>query len=311
MPHQDDSAASSPPAGGAAVVDRPGLLAALAARISDHITMTKPGITVMVGVTAGIGFVVGAGGAFEWVSFAAALVGTAMSCMGAGVFNQVIERDTDALMRRTADRPLPAGRVSVGEAMLAGVVLAVAGVGLLWVAGNLLAAALAALTIVTYAMVYTPLKRMHSVSTVIGAVPGAMPPVIGYAAAAQWIGVEAVLLFAIMFWWQIPHFLAIGWLYRDEYARAGLPILPVIDPTGAQTFRQILVTSGLLLVAGLLPTLFGFAGWIAFAVALAAGGWFLVLAVRLVRQPTRQRARGLFLASLVYLPVVLAAVVVG
>ncbi len=298
---------------GAAVVDeRAGVLAAISARVSDHVALTKPGITVMVVVTAGIGFIVGSGGAIaNWPGLLAALVGTALSCMGASVFNQVYERDTDGRMTRTADRPLPAGRLGMGEAMVVGAAYAAAGVALLWVGTNVLAATVAALTIVLYAMVYTPLKRMHNVSTVVGAVPGAMPPVIGYAAAAQWVGVEAVLLFAIMFWWQIPHFLAIGWLYREQYAKAGLPILPVVDPGGRQTFVQILVTSVLLLVAGVAPTLLGYAGWLAFAVALAAGLGFFALAVRLVMAPTRGRARGLFLASLVYLPVVLAAVVVG
>lgn len=287
---------------------------AVAMRFSDHLTLVKPGITVMVLITAAIGFAFGAqgvaGGWQWWWLLAVTVVGTGLSCMGAGTLNQVIERDTDQCMARTRDRPLPAGRMTIGEATVQGLLLSVAGVAVLWLGANLLAALLSAFTIISYVMVYTPLKRLSWTSTQVGAVPGAMPPVIGYAVAAGYVGPEALLLFAIMALWQIPHFLAIGLLCRDDYAAAGMPILPVLDgETGRRSHRWNLATAAALLVAGVSPTLLGYTGWWAFAVALLCGVGFLVLAVRLVQQPGRARARALFLASLAYLPLVLGVLV--
>lgn len=282
---------------------------ALSVRLSDHLTLTKPGITAMVVITAFIGFAMGAVDA-SWspVALLAALVGTGLSCMGASVYNQVYERDTDALMRRTQDRPLPAGRLSVGEAIVAGTLFSVLGVGVLWTGANGLAAALSAFTIFSYCLIYTPMKRVSSASTIVGAVPGAMPPVIGYAAVTGRVGIEAVLLFLIMFVWQLPHFYAIGYLYREDYARARLPILPVIDATGRRTFRQILITSVALLIVGVLPALVGGGGVFTLLAGAVCGGAFLALAIKLVLTGTRNQARALFLASLVYLPVVLTVV---
>lgn len=282
-----------------------------ASRLADHVTLTKPGITVMVVVTAFIGFfmaVLGAGTLWSPWTLLATLAGTGLSCMGASVFNQIYERDTDARMGRTSTRPLPDARLSLIEAWLSGVALSGLGVGLLWFGAHPLAAGLSAFTIASYALLYTPMKRRHHSSTIIGAVPGAMPPVIGAAAATGSIGLEAALLFAIMVVWQLPHFWAIGLLYRDEYAAAGLPILPVIDQGGRRTRRQILVTSAALLVLGVLPTLLGVTGALALIVAAACGGAFFALAVRLVRNPGRPQARTLFLASLAYLPIVLSVI---
>ena len=284
---------------------------ALAARLSDHVALTKPGITVMVVITAFVGFAMAAPGAWSPVMLLLTLAGTALSCMGASAFNQVYERDTDAKMRRTQTRPLPAGRLPVREAIASGAVLSLLGLALLWLGANWLAAALSAFTILSYALIYTPLKRRSSSSTIIGAVPGAMPPVIGAAAATGSVGLEAALLFAIMFVWQLPHFWAIGMLYRDQYADAGLPILPVIDETGRRTRRQILLWCVALLALGVLPTLLGVSGYVSAAVGLVCGGAFLALAVRLVVQPGRKQARVLFLASLVYLPVMLPTLVMN
>ncbi|MFN3168865.1 MAG: heme o synthase [Phycisphaeraceae bacterium] len=280
---------------------------------ADYKDLTKPRITRMVVVTAAIGFVFGfAGpiGELPLLPFAIAMIGTALSCMAASVFNQVMERDTDALMHRTRHRPLAAGRIAVKPALMFGALLTVAGVGVLAAYGQYLAAGLCAFTIASYALLYTPLKRRTSLALLIGAVPGAVPPMIGYAAAAHDLGPAAWLLFAIMFVWQVPHFLAIAWLYRDDYARAKLAMLPVIDPTGLRTFRQTLIGCLLLLPLGILPSAIGITGRWAFAAGLLCGLGFLAFGVMLVLKPTRDHARRLFFASLVYLPVVLAVMLI-
>lgn len=279
-------------------------------RFADYGTLTKPRITLLVVITAAIGYAMGVhavGDLWDWTTLVATLLGTGLSCMGASVFNQVYERDTDALMRRTANRPIAAGRMTVREAMLAGIALSLLGVGTLVAFANPLAAALSAFTIFSYALVYTPMKRVSHWALWVGAVPGAMPPVIGYAAATGRIGLAAVLLFSIMFIWQVPHFLAIAWLYREEYAKAGFPMLPVLQPDGRSTFAQILATCLVLLAAGVLPTLVGACGLTYFVVSATAGMLFMGCAFDLALSPTRQRARRVFFASLVYLPVVLGA----
>ncbi|MEM9414493.1 MAG: heme o synthase [Planctomycetota bacterium] len=295
--------------------DQPGS-AARPSRFDDFKQLTKPRITRMVVITAAIGFYMALPGGWRttpWLTFAIAMLGTALSCMSASAFNQAYERDTDALMTRTRNRPVAAGRASAGYANKLGVLLGVAGVGLLAAFGLYLAAALCVFTIVSYAWVYTPMKRTTSLALIVGAVPGAMPPMIGYAAATDSpgsLGPAAWLLFAVMFVWQIPHFLAIAWLYRDEYAKANLAMLPVIDPTGTRTFRQTLIGCLLMLPIGLLPTALGVSGRVYFFVALACGLGFLAYAVALVAKPTRTNARLLFFASLIYLPVVMAAMLI-
>ena len=282
--------------------------------LTDYKELTKPRITRMVVITAAIGFVFGVDAApapaFPWLTLVIAMIGTALSCMAASVFNQVLERDTDALMHRTRNRPLAAQRIAVRPALAFGALLTLAGVGILAAYGLYLAAALCAFTIASYALVYTPLKRHTSLALLIGAVPGAVPPMIGYAAAANDLGPAAWLLFAIMFVWQVPHFLAIAWLYRDDYARARLAMLPVIDPTGLRTFRQTLIGCLLLLPLGILPSAIGITGRWAFAAGLLCGLGFLAFGVLLVLRPTRDNARRLFLASLVYLPVVLTVMLI-
>jgi protoheme IX farnesyltransferase len=279
---------------------------------SDYKTLTKPRITRMVVITAAIGFVFGvsATSAFPWLTCVIAMVGTALSCMAASVFNQILERDTDALMDRTKNRPIAAGRIATKPALIFGILLTAAGVGLLAAFGLYLAAALCAFTIASYAVIYTPLKKHTSLALLIGAVPGALPPMIGYAAAAETLGPAAWLLFAIMFVWQVPHFLAIAWLYRDDYAKAKLAMLPVIDPTGLRTFRQTLIGCLLLLPLGILPSAMDVAGKSYFAASLLCGLGFLAFGVLLVLKPTRENARRLFLASLVYLPVVLTVMLI-
>lgn len=283
---------------------------------ADWNQLTKPRITLMVVITAYIGYELGVRGMAKAGAVAPAaashtttqmllmLLGTALSCMGAGIFNQVLERDTDALMKRTKHRPLPAGRVPVARAMALGLTLSLLGVALLVMVANPLTAILSAFTILSYALIYTPMKRLSSTCTIVGAVPGAMPPIMGFTAATGTIQPIALVLFAILFIWQLPHFLAIAWLYKDDYARAGLPMLPVIDPDGSATGRQILASCLALLPLGLMPTMLGACGLFYLAGALISGAIFLAYGVALVRGRTRAQARALFFASLIYLPVV-------
>ncbi len=290
-------------------------------RVRDYQTLTKPRITLLVVITAGIGYALamrgggeGAGGSWQawgWAGLIGTLAGTAMSCMAASVFNQVIERRTDAKMPRTADRPLAAGRVPVGEALALGLALTLAGQGLLCLLGTPLASGLAAFTILSYALVYTPLKTVTPWALYIGAIPGAMPPLIGYAAVTGSVGVDAAgawAVFLIMVVWQVPHFLAIGYLYRDDYAAAGMAMHAVRDPTGRSSFSRAIAWCALLLPVGMLPTWLHVSGWIAFAVATVCGVVFLITAVDLAARPSRGRARRLFFASLIYLPVVLTVI---
>jgi heme o synthase len=281
--------------------------------LRDLVTLTKPRITLMVMVTVCVGFMFGAaaaGGGWDWLTLCAALIGAALSCMGASVLNQTYERDTDALMDRTMDRPMPTGRIGAPVGWALGLILSTAGVLTLGLMTTWLAAGVSLFTIVSYAAIYTPMKRTSHMATIVGAAPGALPPVLGYAAASGAIGIEAVLIFAIMFVWQIPHTLAIYWLYKEDFAKAGFPMLPVIDPSGAQTFRQILIGSLLLLPLGLTPTLFGISGLIYFVTAFACGLLMLICSLWLAAEPTRSRARSLFFASLVFLPVVLVVMLV-
>ncbi len=281
------------------------------ARFSDLSQLTKPRITVMVAVTTFIGYQLGVGSTMTLdLVLLATLLGTSLSCMGACALNQVVERDTDARMNRTADRPIPAGRMTAATGSLIGVLLSIAGVGLLAAGANGLAALLSAVTIVSYVCMYTPLKRVTSISTIVGAVPGALPPVMGYAAATGRIELPIVVVFLIMFLWQLPHFLAIAWLYRKDYARAGMPMLPVLDPTGVSTFRQMLLGCLAMLPLGLLPTMLGISGVVYFAGAMICGLMFLATAIALVIRPTRSRAKWVFYASLVYLPAVLALMMI-
>ncbi|MEO1237915.1 MAG: heme o synthase [Planctomycetota bacterium] len=294
-------------------------------RLRDYQMLVKPKITRLVVVTAAIGFVLAwrQGHAWTWLMLVGTLAGTAMSCMAASVFNQVIERRTDAKMPRTADRPMAAGRVPTAEAWALGGALLLLGQAALCMFGTPLASALAAFTVATYALVYTPMKRWSPAALYVGAIPGAMPPLIGYTAVTGELFTQAALaawvVFAVMAVWQVPHFLAIGVMYRDDYAAAGLAMHAVRDPSGASSRRNTVIGCVVLLAAGALPTWLGFAGWIALAVASVGGLVFLAFALRWVwavrgegvgYAVERRWARRVFFASLIYLPVVLAAIVV-
>jgi protoheme IX farnesyltransferase len=272
------------------------------ASAADWLELAKPRITAMVAFTALVGFVT-ASPAPPWTPvLAAALLGTALVAAGASVLNQVYERETDALMLRTQSRPIPSGRIRPAPATAFGTLLTVAGLVLLLLGCGLLAAAVALGTWVSYLFAYTPLKRRTPLATLVGAVPGALPPVIGWAAARGRLDAGAFILFAILFLWQIPHFLAIAWLYRDDYARAGLPMLPVLDREGSFTARQAVLHSLALLLVSLAPAAAGLAGGAYAGGALLLGVALTLCALRLARARDLVAARGLFLASLVYLP---------
>jgi protoheme IX farnesyltransferase len=277
-------------------------LAAPRTCVGDYVELTKPRITAMVVLTALVGFVMASPGATSSARLLAALVGTALVASGASALNMVLERDTDARMHRTRTRPLPAGRLRVVDAVWFGIALTALGLAeLLWLSGGL-AALVATTTWATYLFVYTPLKRRTSLSTLVGAVPGALPPLIGWAAARQALDPGAWVLFTILFLWQVPHFLAIAWIYRDDYARGGLPMLPVLDPEGRLTSRQALAHSLALLVVSLAPATAGMAGGAYLAGAALLGLGLVAFALRLAVRRTAAAARGLFLASVAYLP---------
>ena len=229
-------------------------------RVLDYLALTKPRLNALVVATSAAGYYLGTTGRLDFERMVQAVAGTALVAGGAAVLNQVYERDTDALMRRTRLRPLPDGRVSPADARVFGVVLAAAGLAMLAARSTLLAALLAAATLVVYLVVYTPMKRRSPVATLIGAVPGALPPLIGWTAAngRHWLG--GLTLFSIVFLWQIPHFMAIAWLYRDDYGKAGFPMLPVIEPDGRKTGRQAVAYAAALLPVSLVPSLIGLSG---------------------------------------------------
>ena len=277
--------------------------------VADLIELTKPRITVMVVVTAGIGMLLAANGGLPLELIIHTLVGTALLSAGSSALNQVLERDLDALMERTADRPLPAGRMSADAGLLFGVGLAIVGLLELAVGVNLLTALLGAVALAGYVFVYTPLKRFSSLATLVGAVPGAIPPLMGWAAVENGVGAGGWVLFGILFLWQLPHFLAIAWLCREDYARAGFPMLPVIEPSGRSTARQMILYGAALLPVSLLPTILGLTGLTYFLGTLSLGCFFLGFCVAFSLSFSRQAARRVLLISVLYLPAVLIVMV--
>jgi protoheme IX farnesyltransferase len=280
-------------------------LAVAEGRLAAYVALTKPRITVMVLVTVATGFLLGARGASHPSTLLLTLLGTGLVAGGASAWNQYLERERDLRMRRTASRPLPSGRLAPWEASAFGTGLALAGLTILALGVNLESAAVALSTFVLYAAVYTPIKTRTTLNTAVGAVPGALPPVIGWAAATGRLGAEAWAMFLIVFLWQFPHFLAIAWIYRDDYARAGYRMLPAVDPRGAITGRQAAGYALALIPAGLLPTIVGLAGGLYFAGALVLGASYLYYAVRFWSQVNESTARQLLRASFVYLPAIL------
>lgn len=276
---------------------RPGVLA-------DLVTLAKPRITVLATAVAAIGYLLGTREPVDGIYLGGFVVATLMMGGGASALNQYLERDVDRLMARTRARPLPTGRMSARAVLWGGLAVALAGVALLALWANALTGLVGAAIVATYVLAYTPLKRITGLNTLVGAVPGALPPVLGWAAGRGELGVEALALFLILFVWQHPHFLSIAWLYRDDYASAGMPMLTVLDPDGRMTRRQMLVYSATLVPVSLYPAIIGMAGPVYFYSALALGGVFCAATLAMILQPSRLTARLLLKVSIVYLPLV-------
>jgi protoheme IX farnesyltransferase len=277
--------------------------------LADYVALTKPRLNFLVVATSAAGYYLGSSGGVDAALMAAAVAGTALVAGGAAVLNQVYERDTDALMRRTRRRPLPDGRVAPADAGAYGLALSIAGLALLAVRANLVAAGLALVTLIVYLFVYTPLKRRSSLATLVGAVPGALPALIGWTASHGSIARGGAALFAIVFLWQVPHFMAISWLYRDDYRNAGFPMLPVVDPDGRRAGRQAVLYAAALVPCSLIPTIIGIAGPTYFVIALVLGVALLALALRFAAQRNDASARLLFFASITYLPLLWIAMI--
>ena len=293
--------ATAQPIPAAAIVEK--------SRFAVFSELVKARLTLLVLITTLVGFYVGARGALDWALMMHTLLGTALLACGAAALNQLIEREHDAKMRRTEGRPLPSGRLQPDTVLLFGGFSSMAGLIYLAFAVNLLTSLLGAVTLVTYVFVYTPLKRVTWLNTTVGAIPGALPPLMGWTAATGELAGAGWALFAILFFWQIPHFLAIAWMYRDEYARAGFVMLPGVDPTGERTAHQAVSHAIGLLIVSLCPVLFRVAGAIYFVGALLIGLIFLAAAFAFARQLNVPRARQLFFASIIYLPLLLGLMV--
>ncbi len=277
--------------------------------VDDFKELLKPGISAFVVVTGIAGYLLGVQGSIDWIALLGLILGTGLTAGGAGALNHMVERKHDAKMSRTKDRPIPSGRVSASAAMVYGIVLLLVGFGLLFGTTNLLTAVLSMATAVLYIAIYTPLKRVTAHNTFVGAIPGALPILGGYTAATGGFGLIGWVVFAILFLWQLPHFYALAWKYRHDYAAGGFVMLPNVDPTGKSTGRNAVIAALLLLVAGVLPTAFGAAGWIYLVGMMSIGTAFTIPAFAFYNEPSDQRARRLMLTSLVYVPVFFALVV--
>jgi len=282
------------------VSDEP--VSANAGRTGDYVTLAKPRLNMLVVATTLAGYYMATPHGLGWALLLHTLVGTALVASGASAFNQLLEIEADGLMRRTRARPLPSGRIEPKKARIFALVLSIAGLAQLALAVNLLAAGVALVTLLTYTVFYTPLKKRTSLATVVGGIPGALPPMIGWAAVRNNLSMEAWILFGIVFLWQMPHFLAIAWMYREDYKRAGFPLLPIVEPDGASTGRQAVIYAAALLPLSLAPTAVAMTGDLYLAGAGVMGLVFLALAARFAWLRTTLDARRLFFGSILYLP---------
>jgi heme o synthase len=280
------------------------------ARVADFVELTKPRITFLVLVTTAVGYALGFGASFHPAVFVSLLVGTALVSGGASALNQWAERDADSRMARTASRPLPSGRLAPADALAFGLATSTVGLVLLASAVNLLTALLALASLSSYVLAYTPLKRVTSLCTLVGAVPGAIPPMMGWAAARGSLDREAWALFGVLFLWQLPHFLSIAWIYRDDYARAGFPMLAVTDPGGASTARQSIAYAAALVPVTLLAGALTSAGAGYLWGAAALGALFVGCTIAFALTRSVRMARWVFLVSVLYLPAVLGLMVI-
>src|SRR5580658_1940228 len=270
--------------------------------MKDYIALTKPRITWLILMSTGVGYFFGARNGWHLLTLIHTIIGTGLIASGTAALNQWYEREADAKMRRTQDRPLPAGRLDAWKALVFAIAISVAGFAELWFGANPLSAVLGLFTLLCYLFVYTPLKQRSPHSTTIGSIPGAMPPLIGFAAASGTLTWDAWVLFAILFLWQFPHFYAIAWMYKEDYARAGIRMLPVVEPDGKSTARRILLYSIALIPISLMPKFFAMAGNVYLYGALALGLVFVYYGLRIRTDRTRQQARRVLLASVIYLP---------
>ena len=279
-------------------------------KISDYFELTKPGITLTAGITALAGFVLGSRGDIDFIRLMHTSLGTLFIAAGAGTLNMLIEKDVDARMKRTQKRPLPSGRMKPGEALFLGTFLSVVAILYLSWAVNFLTAFIAGLTLSVYLYVYTPLKKITAFCTTIGAIAGALPPVMGWTAATGRLGLEALVLFGILFFWQFPHFLSLAWLYKDDYLQAGLHMLPRVEDNGATTGTSIFLNSVALLIVSVLPTLMGLTGYFYLGTALLLGFWITGSSFLFLMNRSKTQARKLFFASLAYVPILVVSMVI-
>ena len=271
--------------------------------------LVKARLTTLVLLTTAVGYYIGWEGRMNWLLLFNTLAGTGLVAAGASALNQWLERDFDAKMRRTQGRPLPSGRLQPATVVIFGGLTSVAGLIYLALAVNLLTSVLGAVTLISYLFIYTPLKRVTWLNTAVGAIPGALPPLMGWTAAGNQLTGEGWTLFAILAFWQLPHFFAIAWIYREEYAKAGFVMLPNVDADGKQTGQQSVSNALALFIVSLCPFLFKMTGTIYLAGAIILGAGFLLCAIQFSQQLTLPRARQLFLASIIYLPLLLALMV--
>jgi protoheme IX farnesyltransferase len=272
---------------------------------SSFIELMKLRMVLNIVFTTFVGYHLGSRVDYDFPLLWHTLLGTAILAMGAFALNQAMEKEYDKRMDRTRGRPIPTERVGQGAAFAFGILCLAAGTAHLWIRVNALTAILGALTLILYAAVYTPMKRYTSLNTLVGGIPGALPPLMGWTAAQDSMGLGGLVLAAILFFWQMPHFLALAWMYKNDYAQGGFKMLSVTDPTGETLFRHAVLQTLILILVSLFPFFFGIAGTWYLMTALIAGGYFLLSAVSLTRRGTREAARNLFIVSLLYLPVVL------
>jgi protoheme IX farnesyltransferase len=292
-----------------AALEDPNLAVSRNRVIGDLAELVKARLTLLVLVTTVVGFYLGSESPLNYMALFHVVFGTAAAAAGAAALNQWWERGVDALMRRTRTRPIPAGRMRPLQALVLGVVLSSFGVGYLAIVCNALSAALAAITIAIYIFAYTPLKRASTANTAVGAIPGAIPPMIGWAAARGSIDAGAWSLFAIVFLWQLPHFFAIAWMYREDYSRAGFRMISGDDRSGERSASQSVFFCILLLVVAGLPAFLRIVNFVYLGFELVLGGLFTAVAMRFLRIRNASAARSLFIASIVYLPLLLGALV--
>ena len=281
----------------------------LASRANAYVALTKPDVSFLVLMTTGAGYYMGARGAVDWLHLIQTVFATLLIAAGTATLNHYIERESDRYMRRTASRPLPSGQLQPREALWFGVILCIAGAVDLYFTAGLLASGLGVLTCLSYLLAYTPLKKRTVWATAVGALPGAIPPMIGWAAATGNLDRGAWLLFAILFLWQFPHFYAIAWMYREDYARAGILMLPVVDRTGTRTFRQIILTAIALVGASLLPAVMGLAGVRYFFGALVVSTALVQVCIWAASSRTNVRAKWLMHATVLHIPLLLGLMI--